>query len=178
MRNSAEFGIAWYKTRVRPVIPFGLALLVLLAGACGAPPGLRSSGNQVPVPSPAETATPRFPPGYTPEPTASPSRSVSPSPSLSPFSEFVTVPCGPRVTAEQVISLVRDRTDIRPSRAVNGPLCAGTWQFTELQVPDRDPVQAVTMTSNGLKLVAVGTEVCTAEVQLQAPSAIRTAAGC
>jgi hypothetical protein len=103
---------------------------------------------------------------------------VSPSPSLSPFSEFVTVPCGTRVTAAQVISLVRNQTEIRPSRATDGPLCAGTWQYTELQVPDGDPVQAVTMTRDGLKLVAVGTAVCTAEVQVQAPSAIRTAAGC
>jgi len=163
---------------VRPHIPIGLALLTLLAGACGAPPGLQSRGNPVPAPSPAGSSTPEFPPGYTPEPPAFPSRSVSPSSSLSPFSEFVTVPCGTRVTADQVISLIRNQTQIRPSRATNGPLCAGTWQYTELQVPDRDPVQAVTMTRDGLKLIAVGTEVCTAEVQLQAPSAIKTAAGC
>lgn len=132
----------------------------------------------MPVPSPVETSTPAFPPGYTPEPTAIPGRSVSPSPSLSPFSEFVTVPCGSRVTADQVMNVIRNQTQIRPSRATNGPLCAGTWQFTELQVPGGDPVQAVTVTRDGLKLVSVGTEVCTAEVKLQAPSAIRTAAGC
>ena len=161
---------------MRPLIPIGLALLTTLASACGAPPDIRSRGNPVPAPSPATTSTPRFPPGYTPAP-ASPSR-VSPNPSPSPFSEFVTVPCGARVTADQVISLVRNQTDIRPSRATNGPLCAGTWQYTELQVPDRDPVQAITATRDMLKLIAVGTDVCTAEVKLQAPSAIRTAAGC
>jgi hypothetical protein len=162
---------------VRPLIPIGLALLTFLAGACGAPPGLESRGQQVPRPSPAVTTTPRFPPGFTPEPTISPSR-VSPSPSLSPFSEFVTVPCGSRVTADQVINLIRGQTEIEPSRAVTGPLCAGTWQYTELQVPNQDPVQAITASRDGLKLIAVGTDVCTAEVKLQAPSAIRTAADC
>jgi hypothetical protein len=103
---------------------------------------------------------------------------VSPSPSLSPFSEFVTVPCGTRVTADQVISLVRNQIEIPPSRAITGPLCAGTWQYTELQVSGRDPVQAITVSRESLKLVAVGTDVCTVEVKLQAPSAIRTAAGC
>jgi hypothetical protein len=161
---------------VRPLIPLGLALLSILAGACGAPPDLRSRGNPVPPPSPAASSAPQFPPGYTPEPTAS--RSVSPSPTLSPFPEFTTAPCGPRVTADQVISLVRNTTEIRPSRAVTGPLCAGTWQYTELQVPNGDPVQAITASRDGLRLVAVGTDVCTVEVKLQAPSGIRTAAGC
>jgi len=161
---------------VRPLILIGLAMLTALAGACGAPPGLESRGQPVPVPSLAGTPTPAFPPGYKPEPTVSLSRGASPS--LSPFSEFVTVPCGTRVTADQVISLVRDQTQIRPSRATNGPLCAGTWQYTELQVPANDPVQAVTATRDSLRLIAVGTDVCTAEVKLQAPSAIRTAAGC
>jgi hypothetical protein len=163
---------------VRPLILIGLALLTFLASACGAPPSLESRGQPVPAPSPAETSSPEFPPGYRPSPTASPSRSVSPSPSLSPFSEFVTVPCGTRVTADQVISLVRNQTPIRPSQATSGPLCAGTWQYTELQVPDGDPVQAVTARRDTLVLIAVGTDVCTAEVKLQAPSAIRTAAGC
>ena len=163
---------------MRPLIFIGVATLVLLAGACGAPPGLESRGQPVPIPSPVETSTPEFPPGYQPLPSASSSRGVSPSPSLSPFSEYVTVPCGSRVTADQVISLVRNQTQIRPSRASNGPLCAGTWQYTELQVPDRDPVQAVTATRDTLRLIAVGTDVCTVEVKLQAPSAIRTAAGC
>ena len=163
---------------MRPLISTGVAMLTFLAGACGAPPGLESRGKPVPLPSQAETSTPGLPPGYQPLPTNSPSRSVSPSPSLSPFSEFVTVPCGSRVTADQVINLVRNQTPIRPSRATNGPLCAGTWQYTELQVPAGDPVQAVTATRDTLRLIAVGTDVCTAEVRLQAPSAIRTAAGC
>jgi hypothetical protein len=88
------------------------------------------------------------------------------------------VACGGRVTADQVVNLVKNQTPIRPSGAISGPLCAGTWQYTELQVPDRDPVQAVTATRDSLKLIAVGTDVCTAEVKLQAPSGIRIAAGC
>lgn len=164
---------------MRPLIPLGLVLLTTLAGACGTPPDLRSRGNPVPVPSPAPTSSAKFPPGYTPEPTVSTSRGASPSPSLSPFSEFVTVPCGARVTADQVISLVRNsQTKLRPTRANTGPLCAGTWQYTELQVLEGDPVQAITVSRESLKLVAVGTDVCTAEVKLQAPSAIRTAADC
>jgi len=168
----------WYKTRVRPLIPIGLALLIFAAGACGAPSDLQSRGRPVPAPSPAGSSTPDFPPGYTPQPTVTPTRTASPSPSLSPFPLYTTVACGSRVTADQVINLVKNQTSIRPSGAITGPLCAGTWQYTELQVPDREPVQVVTVTRDSLKLVAVGTDVCTAEVKLQAPSGITTAAGC
>jgi hypothetical protein len=155
-------------------IPIGLASLLVVAG-CKAPPDLESRGNPVPVPSVTRTTTPPFPPGFTPAAPASPLM-PSPSPSISPFPLYTAVACGSKPTADQVINLVRGETPIRPSGAITGPLCAGTWHFTVLRVPDREPVEVVTRDS--LKLVAVGTDVCTAEVKLQAPAGIQTAADC
>ncbi|HEX6683955.1 MAG TPA: hypothetical protein VF062_14220 [Candidatus Limnocylindrales bacterium] len=165
---------------MRPFTPAaGLVLLMLVTSACGTPPDLASRGDRVPAPPSAPSQTPEFPPGFTPAPTSSPSRNISPTPTLSPFPEYTAVPCAGRVTANQVIDLVRSASSISPSGAVAGyPLCAGSWQLTELQVPGRDSVLAVTITQNGLKLVAAGTDVCTAEVKLLAPSGIKLAAGC
>jgi hypothetical protein len=160
---------------MRPLTPLGLALLLLAAG-CGAPPDLSTRGTPVPSPTTVRTTPPPFPPGFTPPPTPNPSRSPSASPSLSPFPDYTAVPCAGRVTAAQVINLVKSETPIRPSTALTGPLCAGTWHFTVLQVPERESVEVVTRDS--LQLVAVGTDVCTVEVNLRAPAGIKTAAGC
>lgn len=160
--------------RPLPLIPLGLALL-LLAGGCGTPPDLRQRGADVPVPSKASpTETPAYPPGFTPR--ATPSPTPSPAPSATPFPVFTTAPCGSKPKAEEVIALVKRETAIEPSKALKGPLCSGTWQYTVLEVPGHDPVQVVTRDS--LKLVASGTEVCSVEVRLQAPSGIKAEAGC
>lgn len=157
-----------------------LLLAAVTVAGCGAPPDLASRGDKVPIPSPAPSSAPGIPPGYTPPP-PTPSRSASPSPSVSPFPEYTTAACGAKPTAAQVIDLVKSETSIRPDKALTGPLCAtsysaGTWHFTVLQVPGGDPVEVIT--KDALKLVVAGTDVCTAEVKLRAPSGIKTAAGC
>ncbi|WP_162908025.1 hypothetical protein [Allorhizocola rhizosphaerae] len=150
---------------------------MLLLASCGTPPELRQRGGLVPTPSPVEhTETPAYPPGFSPRQSVSPSVSASPSPSPTPFPEYTAVDCAGRVKADQVISAVKADTSIRPSKAITGPLCAGTWQWTLLEVPNHDPVQAVTR--DNAKLVVAGTEVCTAEVRAHAPSGIKSQAGC
>ncbi len=155
--------------------PFVSLAVVLLLAACGTPPELRQRGGPLPTPSATEPSeTPPYPPGFTPR--QSPSRSPSPSPSPSPFPEYTTAPCAGRVKAEDVISAVKANTSINPSKALTGPLCAGTWQYTVVEVSGNDPVQVVTR--DNAKFVVAGTEVCTAEVRLYAPSGIKSIAGC
>src|SRR5262245_61173705 len=139
---------------------------VLLVAACGAPPELRSKGDAVPEPSPKPPKeTIGVPPGYTPR--ATPSRSAVPT----PFPEYTAVDCAGRPGKDQVIALVRRETNINPDDAIAPPLCAGTWQYTVLSVPGLDPVQVLTKaTVGGLALVAVGTDVCSLDIQHQARS--------
>jgi hypothetical protein len=144
-----------------------------LAG-CGAPPELKSRGPDVPEPSarpPLRTTA--APPGYTPRPT--PPVSFAPT----PFPEYVAVDCAGRPTPEQVIAVVRRDTDIDPGGVITSPLCAGTWQYTLLSVPGREPVKVLTRSvAGGFELVAAGTDVCSLDIQHQAPSGVYTAASC
>jgi hypothetical protein len=60
-----------------------------------------------------------------------------------------------------------------------GPLCAGTWQYTVVLVPNREPLAVVTRGRPGaLELVTAGTNVCSIPVRTEAPIGIRTAATC
>ena len=71
------------------------------------------------------------------------------------------------------MALLRQRTGINASRAVTGPLCSGDWHYTVVEVPDREPVQVITMGS--LTLMEAGTEVCTPEIRVRAPAGIKAA---
>jgi len=85
--------------------------------------------------------------------------------------------------AQIVAALRRDRADAVPAgvtpTASTGPLCADSWQYTVLSIPNRDPLQVVTRgAAASLKVVTAGTYVCTPAVNAAAPLAIRTAANC
>ena len=107
---------------------------------------------------------------------------LSPSPSTPRFDEQSAVPCRGVLTGETIISLLR-RAGVLPAgttaRVTQGPLCAGDWQYAVVTVADRDPLQVITEgPPSSLTLVAAGTQVCTAEVRVNAPPGIRTTAGC
>ena len=111
-------------------------------------------------------------------PTARPS-----GPSTPVFVEQTAIACGSYVTGQQVIALLRTTAGVLPSGANatvhTGPLCSGTWQYTVIQVPNRDPLRVVTSGSaSSLKLVTAGTDVCTVDVRAVAPAGIRSAAEC
>jgi hypothetical protein len=134
------------------------------------------------------------------EPSAAPIASPSPSPSLSApggrlppgplpslsrssgFTEAYAVNCNGQPGADRVISVLRSKGLISGSATVTareGPLCAGTWQYTVLSVVGREPLQVVTQgPPSALRLVTAGTEVCSVPVRTQAPLGILTVAHC
>jgi hypothetical protein len=150
----------------------GLAAAVAVLAGCGPPP------------QPAET------PGPLPPPTGG---TVSPAPTVPgqvPGTGFPTggvgdqfaVDCNGEPSGAELIALLVAEELLggdTDAQIVNGPLCASDWQYAVVSVPDLDPLQVVTSGDpDDLALIAAGTDVCTPEVQIQAPLGIRTAAGC
>ncbi|MCM0676469.1 hypothetical protein NCC78_17510, partial [Micromonospora phytophila] len=85
-------------------------------------------------------------------------------------------PSGQRVT-----ELVRGRDGVLPDdvrvRVRTGPLCAGEWHYTVLDVTGHEELQVVTRGRPGSpRLVTAGTDVCTIEVRAAGPPGIRTLA--
>lgn len=157
----------------------GLLVGSLALTGCGTPPELRDPpGNRLPPPT--ATATP------TAVPTTAGIRTPTPGPALTPtaptFGELTVVACQGKPTGEQVVALLRRSSSLLP-RGVQvtvpapGPLCAGDWQYTVLQIADREPLQVVSKgPSTSLTLVTAGTDVCSIPVRTAAPAGIRTAA--
>jgi hypothetical protein len=80
-----------------------------------------------------------------------------------------------------VIELLRHSSGLLPRGArvtvLSGPLCADDWQYTIVQVPDREPLQVVSSgPATALTLVTAGTDVCNIPVRTGAPAGIRTVA--
>jgi hypothetical protein len=97
--------------------------------------------------------------------------------------DTVAVACGGRPSASQVIAAVRRDRNLLPQgvtpQVLTGPLCAGSWQYTIMIIPQHDPLQVVTRGSaSSLAVVIAGTYVCTPEVTGAAPRGIVSAAHC
>jgi hypothetical protein len=151
----------------------GVMIAGLLAG-CDPPPGLGETPSPpVPVPAGPPSPTPTF--QLPPLPTIDTTRSPG-------FSQDRAVSCAGEPTADEVLALLRGEgvlTEDTDATVTNGPLCAGTWQYAVISVPDLEPLQVVTRGEpDALELVTAGTEVCTVDVRIQAPPGIRTAATC
>jgi hypothetical protein len=105
------------------------------------------------------------------------------SPSSTPsFAAATAVDCAGHPTAAQVLATLRSRgvlsTNINATARI-GPLCADTWQYTVLVITGREPLQVITQGAPGsLILITAGTDVCSTQVQTQAPIGIVTAAQC
>jgi hypothetical protein len=104
-------------------------------------------------------------------------------PTAVPTSDASASACAGRPGGNQVIEALRRERNLLPAgvtpRVTTGPLCAGAWQYTVLDVPNRDPLQVVTRGgSDSLTVVTAGTYVCTPEVIGVAPSGIVSAAHC
>lgn len=166
----------------RPSRPAAAAAACLLGsallGGCGVPPELQPTPGGV-VPQPTVSPVPAsLPPSFT-----LPSLSAPPSATTSAFPEAVATACLGRPTADQVIAAVRRKTSILPAAGtitvVQQPTCAGTWQYTVVSIPDREPLQVVTKGAPAaLEVVTAGTDICTIEVRNFAPPGIRIAASC
>jgi hypothetical protein len=156
----------------------GAAGCALFAAGCGSPPELRPP-DVTAAPSPPVTAPATTPPAL---PTLPVTPSTSSPPSPTGFAEAVAVPCAGRPGARQVITVLR-RAGLLSSSAnasvTSGPLCAGTWQWSVIEVAGREPLQVVTRGAPGaLRLVTAGTDVCSIPVRTGAPAGIRAAASC
>lgn len=166
-----------------PVLLSVAVVMVAAVGGCGlAPKGpVRDPNARPPSPSGPDGLT-----GPTSTPTRRPPTTTEPTPTGSPsssgFSGLIAVSCNGKPTGQQVLDLVRRvgalPADARPS-VRTGPLCAGTWQYTELTVPGADAMDVVTRGApNALTLVTAGTDPCTPKVRVEAPQGIKTVLGC
>lgn len=141
----------------------------LLAG-CGPPPEVAPTPGG-PLPGQSTPGPPAPPPGQPPF-----------SGSGSAPEGSVAIDCAGQPGDDAVLAVLDDN-DMLPDGAdatvVEGPLCAGDWQFTVVRVADRDPLQVITSgPPDDLTLVTAGTDVCTIEVRVNAPLGIRAAASC
>jgi hypothetical protein len=149
---------------------------------CGTPPELRP-GPGTPVPRPSVEPTSSG--GPTDLPTDStlaplPTGTGSPAPS---FAEAYATACDGYPSGDQVIALLRRTGGLLSGTSTvtvtSGPLCAGTWQYTVLAIPKREPLAVVTQgTPRQLTLVTAGTDVCSIPVRTGAPAGILNAALC
>lgn len=158
------------------VVGVVLTGLLLLTG-CGTPPELTEPTAGPPRP----TGTRATPGPSTPAPTATPPAGGAPTNPAPPVpGDQVATPCAGRPDGRQVIDLLRRGSGLPRGARVTvtaGPLCAGDWQYSVVQVPDREPLQVVSTGRPGaLTLVTAGTDVCDARVRATAPSGIRTLA--
>ncbi|MGW4464392.1 hypothetical protein [Micromonospora sp. NBC_01796] len=166
-------------TVARRLVASGLLVGGLALAGCGTPPELRKPpGSELPSPAtahPTPTGTPVTPGTRTQTPGTWP----TPTPL---FGENTAVACQGKPTADQVVALLRRSSSGIP-RGVQltvpapGPLCAGDWQYTVVQVGDRGPWQVVSKgPATALTLVTAGTDVCSIPVRTGAPAGIKTAA--
>lgn len=93
----------------------------------------------------------------------------------------VAVDCAGRPSAAQVVALLRRTDGLLPAgvqvSVPVAPRCAGSWQYTVVQIPSREPLQVVTEGSpTSFTLVTAGTDVCVIPVRVGAPAGIRTLA--
>lgn len=159
--------------RPHPSPPATAALLLgalLMLPACGAPADLNPTpGGPLPT-TPAGSGAPTG--GQPTLPTAP----------ATPTGADAAVDCGGEPDQDQLLAVLYAEDVLEQESEVTveeGPLCADDWQFAVIAVPDRDPLQVVTSGPAGdLRLVTVGTDVCTIEVRVNAPHGIRAAAGC
>ncbi|WP_130340200.1 hypothetical protein [Micromonospora kangleipakensis] len=154
-------------------VPVTLLALLPLA-ACGTPPELRGPAQQTAT-APTATGTPS-----SPTPTATPTAPTTPT-ATPTAADLVAVPCPAGPSGDRVVSLLRGAAGVLPRdvrvRVRTGPLCAGDWQYTVLDVTGHEELQVVTRGRPGaLKLVTAGTDVCGAEVRAAGPPGIRTLA--
>jgi hypothetical protein len=172
-------------------VPCTALLLACALAGCGAPPPDLTATPAVPAPTGTATtlpATAGTPSGTAAPPTLLPPLTPRPAiPTASPtaatgFPEDYAVDCGGRPSGTQVIRLLR-REGVVPggvrTTVDTGPLCAGTWHYTVVTVPGREPLAVVSRgRPSSLRLVTAGTNVCSIPVRTEAPTGIRIAAAC
>ncbi|MEU4552594.1 hypothetical protein [Micromonospora violae] len=159
---------------VARLLPVALAVAVL--AGCGAPPGLGE-----PTGVPTHTATPTTPAPSTAPPTPPASAPYPATVTPTPDAGLVATACRNGPTGQRVLQLLRGRAGVLPAnvrvQVRTGPLCAGDWQFTVLDVTGHEQLQVITRGKpSAPTLVTAGTDVCTIEVRATSPAGIRSLA--
>jgi len=163
--------------RVRMVAVALSAAALAASGGCAQSDPVDDSSSSLPAaPVVSPTASPDD------EPTVEPTRTYRPNPTPTGFSEYTAVACAGKVSADEIIQLLRRQSvwdaSVRPT-VKTGPLCSGTWQYTVFNVSGHDPLEVVTeRQGNGLVLITAGTNPCTARVRGTAPPGILDALKC
>lgn len=158
----------------RLTLPVALLALSSVAG-CGTPPELRR-------PTPQTAAGPTATGSPTPSPSsAAPTTRPTPTASPTAAADLIAVRCRSGPSGDRVVSLLRGPARVLPRdvrvTVRTGPLCAGEWQYTVLEVTGHEELQVVTRgRPAALELVTAGTDVCGVEVRVAAPPGIRTLA--
>jgi hypothetical protein len=163
------------RPRPAPVVAPSAALLAVFAAlvalnGCGVPPDVvPTPAGPLPLPvTPGPPGGPATPPPALPPPTL-------------PERDEAAVSCAGAPDGDAVLAVLRDASLLTADQGTvtTGPLCADTWQYTVVSVPDRDPLRVVTSgPPDDLTLVTAGTDVCTIEVRVHAPTGILVAASC
>ncbi|GIE96518.1 hypothetical protein [Paractinoplanes rishiriensis] len=174
------------------LIPLGV--LVLLAG-CGEPPRqLPESPPYVTPSAPPISLAPSLPLVTQPLPPLNSNLGTYPSYPVPTTTTATTVPATPTPshaslcpgppTKAQIITLIRGKPGIpdAPLKVTDGPYCSGDWSFSQVvlsdETADEDEALLVVSTGKGatLALVEAGSEVCTPQVERDAPPGIRVLA--
>lgn len=134
-----------------------------------------------PVTLPTLPTVPYVPPATVPPivPTTTPPGFTPPTPTVSAAPK-----CRSGPTAAQMLAVLQGLPGIPEEelKVAEGPFCSGAWQFATVQIAGQDPKEAeqlfvvTTGTPTALKVIEAGTDVCSVEVQAQAPPGIRVRA--
>lgn len=189
------------RTRLVPLGVLPGALLVLLS-ACGTPPTPPRDSPPLAGPSAAPLSLDPSAPGLQPTPptaptfgtyptyptyaaptytTTEPATTVSPTPTPSHASRCTGSPTGAQILAV-VKTEGKEGIPKKTLKVDDGPFCSGTWSFTTVEVAGEstDEVEPLMVVATGkdatLHLVGAGSDVCTDQVQTDAPPGIRVLA--
>lgn len=187
-------------TRLLPVA--GVLTALTLLAACGEPPqpaltappeapgtasvsasayppvGFPTTLPTAPVPTYPTAGLPTYPTATTTPPTTA---TTTTPPGPSPAAKCTSGP-----TAQQVLTVVKNRPGIPEGadlKVIDGPFCAGSWQFSVLEIAAadaEDEYEPLLVVSKGapatLKVIEAGADVCSVKIQTETPPGIRVRA--
>ena len=145
----------------------------------GLPPGGYPTGGLPPGGYPTGALPPGLPyPGYPTLTTTPPTR----SPSLTRSTPPPAPVCRNGPSKQQVIDVIKGKPGVpsRPLEVRFGPYCAGSWQLSIVGIAGTDEEEELLVVTTGrpaaLQLLEAGTDVCTDQVEDDAPPGIRVRA--
>jgi hypothetical protein len=178
--------------QLTPRIAAAALCLAALAGCSGSPPEpLPTSAPQLPSSveassvAPPLDALPTLPTTVPPVATVPTYPALTTPPTTAPTTPPAPAPlCTSGPSKSQVLAVVKGRPGIPDDQleVSSGPDCSGSWQYAELRIKgkgddEEDPLLVITKGKPAsLTLVEAGADVCSDQVQADAPAGIRVRA--